>query len=194
MSSPETRPSLIAHLTGGKNDRAWTDFLSVYEPFLRQVVQKQGVPPRHVADVSQQLLLTIARSVAAWRDDGRQASFRRWLHRVARNVVIKFMTRERRQVTGQGGTEFLDLVEQTPADASPEQLHQYERELIVWAAEQVRDQFRPTSWQAFWATQIEGRDVAEVAADLHVSPGAIYMSRSRILAKIRAKIAEVEHE
>ena len=81
-----------------------------------------------------------------------------------------------------------------PTDPPAEQLQQYERELIVWAAEQVRDQFRPTSWQAFWATQIEGRDVVDVAATLGVSAGSIYMSRSRILAKIRAKIAEVEEE
>jgi RNA polymerase sigma-70 factor (ECF subfamily) len=192
MLPPETQPSLIVRLQGSRNELAWTEFVSAYEPFLKQLVQRQGVPPRHVADVSQQLLLAIARSVESWRDDGRQASFRRWLSRVARNVVIKFMTRERREITGQGGTQFLELLQHTPAEPSPEQLGQYEHELIVWAAEQVRHEFRPTSWQAFWATQIGGRSVNETAAELGVSPGSIYMSRSRILARIKAKIAEVE--
>jgi RNA polymerase sigma-70 factor (ECF subfamily) len=194
MLPPETQPSLIVRLQGSRNELAWTEFVSAYEPFLKQLVQRQGVPARHAADVSQQLLLAIARSVAQWSDDGRQASFRRWLSRVARNVVIKFMTRERREITGQGGTQFLELLRHTPAEPSPEQLGRYEHELIVWAAEQVRHEFRPTSWQAFWATQIAGRSVNETAIELGVSPGAIYMSRSRILARIKTKIAEVAEQ
>ncbi|MDB5389858.1 MAG: polymerase sigma factor [Planctomycetaceae bacterium] len=191
MQQPETRPSLIVRLKDQRNEPAWTEFVCAYEPFLMQLVRRQGTPERHTQDVTQQLLLAIARSVENWTDDGQEASFRRWLSRVARHVVIKFMTRERRQIAGQGGTDFLDLLEQAPdlvADAA--QTRQYEHELIVWAAEQVRGDFHEASWKAFWATQIEGRNVAEVAVELGVSPGSIYMSRSRILARIRAKIEE----
>ena len=67
----------------------------------------------------------------------------------------------------------------------------YEHELIVWAAEQVRGGFRETSWRAFWATQIEGKPVAEVARELGVSPGSIHMSLNRIFVRIREKIGEV---
>jgi RNA polymerase sigma-70 factor (ECF subfamily) len=99
-------------------------------------------------------------------------------------------------VSGQGGTDFWEQLQRAPdAGCDARQLEQaYERELIVWAAELVRAGFRETSWRAFWATQIEGRGVAEVAAELGVTPGSIYMSRSRILARIRAKVAEVLEE
>ena len=163
---------------------AWTEFVCAYEPFLRQLVRRQGTPERHAPDVTQQLLLAIARSVNGWQDDGQAASFRRWLSRVARNVVIKFMTRERRQIAGQGGSDFLQQLEgTTDAAADDARVRNYERELIVWAAEQVRSEFRETSWQAFWATQVEARSVAEVAAELGVSAGSIYMSRSRIFLR-----------
>jgi RNA polymerase sigma factor (sigma-70 family) len=192
MGQPETRPSLIVRLKDQRNEPAWVDFLRAYEPFLIQLVRRRGTPERHVADVTQQLLIAIAQSVGGWSDDGKPASFRRWLSRVARNVVIKFMIRERRQVSGQGGTGFLEQLQRVPDTAeSEEHAGQYEHELIVWAAEQVRGDFRETSWKAFWATQIEGRTVADVAAELGVSPGSIYMSRSRILARIRAKIYQV---
>jgi RNA polymerase sigma-70 factor (ECF subfamily) len=188
---PETRPSLIVRITDRRNEPAWMEFVCTYELFLQQLVRRQGTPDRHVPDVTQQLLLAIARSVEGWRDDGKDASFRRWLHRVARNVVIKYMTRERRQIGGLGGTDFLELIERAPDDSSEERQRDYEHELVVWAAEQVRGDFRETSWKAFWATQVDGRSVADVAAELGVSPGSIYMSRSRILARIRAKIEEV---
>ena len=191
MSSPETRPSLIVRLKGERNQLAWEEFVSAYEPFLRRLVQRRGVPERHVPDVVQQVLLAIAQSVESWHDDGNPASFRRWLSRVARNVTLKFLAGERRQITGQGGTDFQQRLAEV-ADASDELAKQYEYELVVWAAEQVRAEFRDTSWKAFWATLIDGRPVAEVAAELGVTPGSIYMSRSRIMARIRAKVKEIE--
>jgi len=192
MRPPETRHSLIVRLKDQRNDRAWTDFVCAYEPFLMQLVRKQGTPDHHAADVTQQLLLAIARSVHGWQPDGKTASFRRWLGTVARNVVIKFMTRERRQITGQGGSEFLSLLEATrDANVDAEHVRQYEQELILWAAELVRAEFRENSWRAFWETHVEGRSVAEVSQELGVTAGSIYMSRSRIFARIRNRIEEV---
>ena len=158
------------------------------------MIERHGVPDRHVPDVTQQVLVAIARSVDGWQDDGDPASFRRWLNRVARNVVVKFMARERRQIAGQGGTDWLEAVAHVPDVANEEREAEYEYELVVWAAEQVRGEFLETSWKAFWATLIEGHEVAEVAAELGVSPGSVYMSRSRLMARIRSKVREVMDE
>lgn len=191
MTQPETRPSLIARLQGSPNEPAWREFVEAYEPFLRNLVERSGVPRGDVQDVTQQVLLGISRSVEQWRNDGNPASFRRWLHRVARNVALKALTSERRQVRGQGGTAFLERLEQAPDEASEAQAAVYEAELIVWAAGQVREEFREASWKAFWATQVLGKPVSDVAKELGLSAGSIYMSRSRIMARIRAKVSEV---
>lgn len=169
MPHPPTRHSLIVRLKDDQNEQAWEDFVSVYEPFLYRMASRQGVPDRHVPDVVQQVLMSVARSVSGWSDDGKSGSFRRWLSTVARNVVIRFMTRERRQVDSGGGTEVLDLMASVADEPSSELKQKYEHELIVWAAEQVRSEFIESSWAAFWATTIDGRSVSEVAAELQVS-------------------------
>lgn len=194
MEHPQTRHSLIAHLKGDDNERAWVEFVTLYEPFLQHLARRLGVPERHVADVVQQVLLAIAKSVDGWSDDGETASFRRWLAAVARNVVIKFMRKERRQAGGRGGTELVELLEQFPAEPDRQDVERYEHELIVWAAEQVRHEFIDTSWAAFWATVIDGQSVADVSKELGISRGSIYMSRSRIVARIRKKVNEVLDE
>jgi len=192
MRPPETRHSLIVRLKDQRNDVAWTEFVCAYEPFLLRLVRKHGTPDRHAADVTQQLLLTIAKSVDRWHPDGKVASFRRWLGCVARHVVIKFMTRERKQITGRGGSEFLIQLEGITDDSiDAEQVRQYQQELILWAAELVRGEFRENSWRAFWETEIEGRSVADVSRELGVSTGSVYMSRSRVFARIRHRIEEV---
>lgn len=191
MQPPKTRPSLILKLKDSQNESAWADFAANYEPFLQRLVARQGVPARHVADVSQHVMWAIARSVDAWQDDGREASFRRWMHRVARNVVIKFMTRERRQVGGQGGTDLVELLREVPAIPDREQERRYEQELVLWAAEQVRNDFQDSSWQAFWMTLVEQRDVDDVSGQLSMSRGAIYMARSRIVLRIREHLEKL---
>ena len=192
LQTPETRPSLIVRISDLRNEAAWDEFVRAYEPFLVQLVRRQRTPERDVADVTQQLLMAIAKSVDHWSDDGQPASFRRWLGRVARNVSIKFMMRERRQIAGRGGSEFLEQLDRVPdLDVDEARLRQYDHELIVWTAKQVQQEFRESSWKAFWATQVEGRCVAEVAAELGVSAGSIYMSRSRILNRIRERIGQV---
>ena len=193
---PETRPSLIARIQtkDHRNESAWSEFARAYEPFLHYWIERQGAPRRDVHDIAQQVLIRIARSVDGWRDDGRSASFRRWLQRVARNEAIKHQTREGRRIggQGQGGTDVFEILEQEPdRDADERRIREYEHELMIWAAEQVRGEFRETSWKAFWATQVEGRATADVAAELGVSTGAIYASRGRILARIQAKIRDI---
>ena len=195
MRPPETRHSLIVRLKDQRNNLAWTEFLCAYEPFLLRLVRKQGTPERHVADVSQQLLIAIAKSVEGWEPDGKSASFLRWLGCVARNVAIKFMMRERKQITGQGGSDFLTVLEEAiDSSVNGELQHQYQQELILWAAERVRSEFRESSWRAFWETEVAGRSIAEVSKDLGVSVGSVYMSRSRIFARIRVIIEEVLDE
>lgn len=188
----ETRKSLIVRLKNEQNEFAWREFVCSYEEFLIQLARRQGVPERHVPDVTQQILLVIAKSIDGWKDDGNAASFRRWLSTVSRNVVIRFMSRERKQAGGIGGSDLVAQLQNLEDKPDARHVQQYQHELIVWAAEQVRHEFLETSWRAFWATVIDERSVDEVAAELGVSPGSIYMSRSRIMARIKKKVAEVD--
>ncbi len=192
MSPLETRKSLIVRLKNEQNEFAWREFVCSYEGFLIQLARRQGVPDRHIPDVTQQILLVIAKSIDGWKDDGNAASFRRWLSTVSRNVVIRFMSRERKQAGGIGGSDLVAQLQNVEDKPDEQHVQKYQHELIVWAAEQVRHEFLESSWRAFWATVIDARSVDEVAAELGVSPGSIYMSRSRIMARIKKKVAEVD--
>ena len=192
MSPLETRKSLIVRLKNEQNEFAWRDFVCSYEGFLIQLARREGVPERHIPDVTQQVLLVIAKSIDGWKDDANAASFRRWLSTVARNVVIRFMSRERKQAGGVGGSDLVVQLQSVEDKPDEQHVRQYQHELIVWAAEQMRHEFLETSWRAFWATVIDERPVDDVAAELGISPGSIYMSRSRIMARIKKKVAEVD--
>ena len=71
---------------------------------------------------------------------------------------------------------------------------EYRRRLFRWAADEVQGEFAPSTWQAFWLTAVEGRPPADVAAELGLSVGAVYIARSRVLARLRQRIEQLGDE
>ena len=69
---------------------------------------------------------------------------------------------------------------------------EYQRELFRWAAREVRGEFAQTTWLAFWHTAVEGLSIPAVAAELGKTVGAVYIARSRVMQRLRDKVAEYE--
>jgi RNA polymerase sigma-70 factor (ECF subfamily) len=69
---------------------------------------------------------------------------------------------------------------------------EYRRQLFLWAAGEVRGEFTDSTWQAFWQTAVEGRDTKSVSAELGISAGAVYIARSRVIARLRQRVEEFE--
>ena len=58
----------------------------------------------------------------------------------------------------------------------------------------MRGHFQETTWQAFWRTAVEGEPAAEAARALGLSVGAVYVAKSRVLARLREQVQELESE
>lgn len=193
-SEPTTRESLLKRLQGTRDESAWSEFLLIYEPLLMRLMRKRGLQENDARDTTQRVLLRINGAIERYRPDGGDASFRRWLFRIARNVVVTFLTQRSRQPVLLD--DWLAAGQLEPALATSAEMEwfqqEYEQQVLAWATEQVRDEFREATWRAFVQTCIEGRSIPEVAADLKLSPGSVYVARSRIIARLRAKVEEFE--
>jgi RNA polymerase sigma-70 factor (ECF subfamily) len=55
------------------------------------------------------------------------------------------------------------------------------------ALDLIRGEFEERTWQAFWLTAVEGWDTSAVAAELEMSPVAVRIAKSRVLARLRAE-------
>lgn len=189
MQVPETRLSLVVRLSDPGDGEAWSEFLADYEPFLLNLFRRRGLQEADVRDVAQQVLISVAGRVTDWRPDGRPASFRRWLTTIARNAAVKCLARQSRRPQVDLGS----AVGRVPAagDQAAAEL-EYRQQVLAWAMEQIRDEFRPTSWGAFWETAVQSRTVEEVCTELGLSAGAVYMARSRVMARLREKSKEFE--
>ena len=56
------------------------------------------------------------------------------------------------------------------------------------ATELVRSEFEPTTWRACWEVTVQGRPASEVAQELGISVNAVYLAKSRVLARSAPRI------
>ena len=190
---PETRASLIVRLKDRGDQEAWSEFVEIYRPVLCRFAVRKGLQHADAEDVAQQVLAAAASAIDRWQPEERQGRFRAWLQRIAQNLIINLVTR-RPPDRGMGDQE-RDLLSQVPSLTGPDSdllRTESRREVFRWAARQVRSEFRPVTWLAFWRTAVEGVPVDEVARQLGKRPGSVYAARSRVVRRLKDRILEWE--
>jgi RNA polymerase sigma factor (sigma-70 family) len=189
---PETRASLLVRLRDCADQEAWAEFVEIYRPVIYRLACRKGLQHADADDLAQQVLVAVASAVHRWEPDETRGRFRTWLQRIAQNLIINALTR-RGPDRASGDEGVHDLLSQRAAPEGPDSellRAEYRRELFNWAARQIRAEFQPATWQAFWQTAIEGRAVHEVAHLLGKKPGAIYAARGRVMRRLKVKILE----
>jgi RNA polymerase sigma-70 factor (ECF subfamily) len=193
-NSPTTRPSLLLRIRDNRDEQAWQEFVELYAPLVYRFARKSGLQDADAADVTQEVLRAIAGAAHRLHYDPERGSFRGWLFTVARNQLRDFVGRRQRPGQGSGDSATRAMLEAQPApEGTPETWwnQEYEQRLFAWAADQVRPQVQAATWQAFWQTAVEGREPNAVAKGLGLSIGAVYIARSRVLARLRETIQQV---
>jgi RNA polymerase sigma factor (sigma-70 family) len=193
-AAPETRPSLLIRLKDHADDEAWCEFTEIYRPVIYRLARHRGLQHADADDLAQQVLAAVARVIDRWEADPERARFRTWLSRVATNAIINALTRAVPD-QGSGYSGLKDLLDRQPAGNGPDSdliRFEHRREVFRWAARQIRPEFSPGTWDAFWLTAVEGRAVDDVSRELERSCGSVYAARSRVMRRLREKVGEWE--
>jgi RNA polymerase sigma-70 factor (ECF subfamily) len=69
---------------------------------------------------------------------------------------------------------------------------EYHSLLFQRATDQVRTEVEAATWQAFWETAALGTSPAEAGKKLGMAAGAVRVAKCRVLAKLKAIVAEME--
>ena len=196
---PLTRVTLLARIRNGRDAEAWREFVQLYGPVVYRFARNRGLQDADAADLMQDVLRSVARNAHRMEYDPKKGTFRGWLYTVTRNKIYNFLSGQRNRPRGSGDSDAHERLDATPArddgagpDADWEK--EYQRRLTARAMERVKDEFQPATWQAFWQTAVDGKAAADVGAGLRMSPGAVYVAKSRVLARLRDEVRSMIQE
>ena len=191
--SPATRPSLLVRIKDLEDKVAWNEFIDIYAPLVHAYLRKRGLQDADAADLTQDVMQTVARQADKFRYDPSQGSFRGWLLTVTLNRLRDFADRNQRRAKGSGKTAVQQVLQELP-DRAAEDLwnQQHQQRLFQWAAEKAKVDFREATWRAFWLNAVDQKPAKEVAAELGMSVGAVHIAKSRGLARIREIVQSIE--
>jgi RNA polymerase sigma-70 factor (ECF subfamily) len=190
--SPVTRPSLLVRLRDAQDELAWAQFIEIYAPLVYGFARKHGLQDADAADVTQDVLRSVAVAAKKLNYDPRRGSFRAWLFTVVRNRLRDFWAFQARQCQGSGDTDTNRRLQELPARGEDEEWEQeYEQQLFHWAVAQVRSVFQDSTWQAFWQTAVQGKSGKEVAKALGMTVAAVYLAKARVITRLKEQLEQV---
>ncbi len=188
---PTTRASLLVRLRDPGDGDAWRQFVQIYGPVVYGFARRRGLQDADAADLMQEVMRGLMTSARRLDYDPKRGSFRSWLFTVTRNRLIDLREKQQR-MQAVGGSSAQEMFEQQPA-REDESLwdEEFQRQLFAVAAEHVKGEFEQTTWSAFWSTAVDGKKPPEVAAELGISVGAVYIAKSRVQARLKERVAEL---
>src|SRR5277367_6578274 len=122
VQTPTTPASLLLRLRDPQDHQAWVEFVSLYEPVAYRLLRRSGLQDADAREVMQDLFMAVSRSIDRWDPAKERGSFRGWLRRVARNLVINWLNRRKQQAVATGGSDLHAMLNRLPSADAPESL------------------------------------------------------------------------
>ena len=185
---PTTSPTLLHRLRTQADPVAWASFVELYTPLLIHWARRNGLQDQDASDLTQEVFSLLLEKLRHFQYDPNK-KFRSWLRVVAQRKWYE-MCRQRAPAPI-GSDDDLQRLSDLTADDDPFWEHEYRQILAVRALSVMRDAFEETTWQACWKVIVLGEPVAQVAADLGLTPGAVYTAKSRVLKRLRDEFADL---
>jgi len=191
-AGPQTRISLLLRIQSTENDESWRLFVQVYGPTIYHYCRRRGLQDADAADVMQESLLQVSKSIARFDYQPDRGRFRSWLKAVVHSKLCRFFAK--RSAT----LESLDPQLESQCDTHGIDHGQWQdlvhQELIVQALEVVKQHCEAESWTAFEMLWKDGRSAPEVAQQMGKPVQWVYVVKSRMGARLQTAVRELARD
>jgi RNA polymerase sigma-70 factor (ECF subfamily) len=198
-AGPPTRPSLIGRLRDRHDRAVWAEFVELYAPVVFGFARKRGLQEADAADLTQDVLRSVAGAITRFEYVPARGGFRAWLFHITRNHLYSFRRRSLRAArltASPPGVQPIPLDDIPAVEDDLEAIweEEWRRELFARACDSARRLVEPTTWEAFHRTAVLGQPGQLVAEELGLSVAAVYLAKSRVLARLRQFVQNAEED
>jgi RNA polymerase sigma-70 factor, ECF subfamily len=173
---------------------AWRRMCEVYGPVVYRWARAKGLQATDAADIGQEVFRTVAAKIGEFRRDRPGDTFRGWLWTITHHKLGDYIrtTSNRPQAVGGSSAQLLisGQADEASLDLSTADDASAEREILHRTLAQIRVEFAPTTWEAFWRTTAEGRSTEQTAAELNLTTAAVRQAKYRVLRRLRDEMKD----
>jgi len=182
-----TTTTLLEGLVDPRNESAWRRFYDRYTPMLLSFAKRVGLNDADAQDVVSDTLVTFLQQYRAGRYDRARGRLKSWLGGIARHKIRRCLSKGRPvslNASGSGdGPGLPEPAAVCDLDAAFE--HEWQLQRLSEALEVLRGESDPTTYQAFDLYALKNWPVDKVASFLELKPNSVYISKSRMLKRLR---------
>lgn len=192
--SPPTRATLLLRLRDRGDAGAWNEFVRDYGPMLYRFVRSRGLQDADASDLVQDVMRSVGMAIGRLDYDKQKGGFRAWLFTTTRNKLSTYFEKQKRLGPVGNGTDQQEMLGQASDGNNALEAQwelEYQRQLAAKAIDNLKPTIEPKTWAAFELTAVEGRSAEQAGAQTGLSPGAVYVARSRVTAKLRNEITRL---
>jgi RNA polymerase sigma-70 factor (ECF subfamily) len=183
-----TSLSLLARLQDQPDGESWQRLVDLYQPLLRGWLRGHTTAVQDADDLVQEVLAVLVKDLPGFRHPGHGGAFRGWLRGILVNRLRAFWRAGRGRPVATGDSDFLRLAEQLAdpsSDLSRQWDEQHDRLVLARLLELMRREFTQKTVWAFHRVCLDGVSPKDVATELGMSVGAVYMAKSSVLRRLR---------
>jgi RNA polymerase sigma-70 factor (ECF subfamily) len=183
-----TSASLLERLREGRDSDGWARVLDLYGPLIRNWAERLGVRSADADDLVQDVLTVVVRRFPDFVHPERPGAFRGWLRAIAANCARDFWRSKKNMPLAPGGSDFGSYLARLEDPADPLS-REWDREHDVYVTrrllERLQAEFASQTWDLFRRFVLDGQPADKVAAEFGTSANAVYIAKSRVLARLR---------
>ena len=194
-SSMHTRPSLLVRIRDPQDAESWRSFVELYTPPVLRYCRLRGLQDADAADVTQEVMAQVARSMRSFRYSPDRGRFRDWLGTITRRKVNRHLTKKNLGTAGMGGQNSPEPIESPRAiEADAQWSAEFNAQILRAALDRVRPLFGAGTWNAFASVWLEDRSAADTASALGLSLEAVYVAKSKVLKRLEREVLELAED
>jgi RNA polymerase sigma-70 factor (ECF subfamily) len=169
--------------------------VDVYGPLIYRQGRRRGLQDADAADMTQEVLLQVSRSIQTFEYRPEQGRFRDWLGTVTVNKIRTWLTRRASVAHAQGDADAPDPLRSVAAGAQDtEWEEEFSRHILHLALTRIQPHFEEHVWRAFESVWRDDRPPAQVARDLGQRIDWVYMVEARVLKRLQEEVRELAED
>ena len=171
---------------------AWQRLVHIYGPLVFHWCVRSGLDRQDAEDLGQEVFRAVASRIDGFERRRPGDTFGGWLRIITKHKIADYWRTKSRQPSTVGSTAMLETIEgggTVPGLLAEGDEVQIRGLVYRRALELIRSEFQESTFRAFWATAVEDRATADVAADLQMTTMAVRKAKSRVLRRLREEFA-----